>query len=128
MKIYTPKRLIILVAYLSLILIAVLPLFLDPKSNGFLLIELLALLVINFSFIFWVSADVRERGTELGKNWSYVFVFFGYLAIFPYLLRTRGFARGSLAIAGLLGVIAGGMFLAVIVSVIALIISGQHIK
>ena len=63
-----------------------------------LLLSLLLVAGYGFALILWSRADCGERGTELGKDWMIMMLLFTVFGFFGYLLRSRGFGKGMVAI------------------------------
>jgi hypothetical protein len=63
-----------------------------------LLISVLLMAVYGFGLILWSQADCRERQAELGKDWMILMLIFTVFGFFGYLLRSRGFGKGMVAI------------------------------
>jgi hypothetical protein len=63
-----------------------------------LLISVLLMAVYGFGLILWSQADCRDRQAELGKGWMILMLLFTVLAFFAYLLTSRGFGKGMVAI------------------------------
>jgi hypothetical protein len=63
-----------------------------------LLLSVLLIAAYGFALMLWSRADCRERGTELGKDWMSLMLLFSVFGFFGYLLRSRGFGKGTVAI------------------------------
>jgi len=61
-------------------------------------ISVLLMAVYGFGLILWSQADCRERQTELGKGWMALMLLLTVFAFFGYLLRSRGFGKGMVAV------------------------------
>lgn len=59
----------------------------------------------------WCKADSDERGEDLSSGWKFMLVFLGVLTLTAYLFKSRGFARGLLAVGYSLAFILGKLYI-----------------
>jgi len=69
----------------------------------------------------WCKADSQERGDELSSGWTPMLVVFGWLALIAYLFKSRGFAKGLLAVLYTFGFAIGTLVFDLIVLIIGLL-------
>jgi hypothetical protein len=73
----------------------------DPEKR-FQLIDLVFAIFFTIAVYFWCQIDARERGGKLGPFFGIALLFFGPFAVMYYLIRTRGFQPGLIAIGWML--------------------------
>ena len=99
-RVYRRKKLIIV---LTLWVFALVITFLTQQyylsSRGWRIgILSLSLIGYGLGLNLWSSIDSKQRGTKLGNDWKILIMILGIFGFFGYLLRSRGFGGGVLAI------------------------------
>lgn len=116
------KRAVIIIAAALNVLSTPLPLFVDETSAEFKLINLLTLIAFNLLTFVWIHYDSAERNQSLSAAWRMLIVFFGIFALLVYLLKSRGFKRGWLAVGKALSIFLGIAVVSIIAFVTAVLI------
>jgi hypothetical protein len=86
--------------------------------------DLVSIFACGLMVLAWCYYDSLERGERLGAGYRVLIVIFGLLALFIYLLRTRGLVRGLRASGMAVLFIVGLMLIAGVVIAVALVASG----
>jgi|SRR5215213_4996620 len=116
------KRNIIIIAAVLFILNAPLSLIMGEQSPQSKLINFLILITLNILVFAWIYYDGVERNRPLGVAWRFLVIFFGIFALLIYLLKSRGFKKGSIAVGKALLIIAAILLTATVAVVIVSII------
>jgi multisubunit Na+/H+ antiporter MnhB subunit len=70
----------------------------------------------------WCKADSDERGEDLSSGWKFMLVFLGVLTLTAYLFKSRGFARGLLAVGYSLAFILGNFIFDYMIMIVLFLI------
>ncbi|HEV7700753.1 MAG TPA: hypothetical protein VGO43_11035 [Pyrinomonadaceae bacterium] len=122
-----PKRKILLAIVGWALLNTLAALFIEPRlapqfGTIFLVIGAIGYGVL---ILAWAKADSHERGEELPSGWKFMLVVLGGFTLIAYFFKTRGFARGLLSIAYMIGFSVVAFLFSTIVAAVLLIISGM---
>jgi hypothetical protein len=90
----------------------------DPEKR-FQLVDLVFAVFFTVAVYLWCQIDARERGSKLGPFFGIALLFFGPFAVMYYLIRTRGFQTGLIAIGWML-LFGLGVFIASFIELIIL--------
>jgi hypothetical protein len=114
------KRIVIITGILLLVLTSPLTLFFDEKNLQ--IVDILTIIAVNLVFFAWCHYDSLERNETLGAGWRLLIIFLGIFAVFIYLLKTRGFKQGLIAIGKTLLIVFAAIIGTVITTTLVLII------
>ena len=88
------------------------PLALVPECGpADMAMTLLTTLGMGVLILVWYHYDSRQHGRPLGSGFRWLVVIFGPLALFTYLVRTRGLRNGWRAVGTAVLLVAGLIFL-----------------
>jgi hypothetical protein len=75
--------------------------------------------------LIWCHIDARERGISLGPGFRFLAILLGPLALIYYLFRSRGFARGFIAVGWMLAFVVILFVVNIVVNVVLALISDR---
>ena len=90
------KRIIIVIGILLLVITSPLNLFIDEKSLQ--IIDFLTVVGFNIIIFSWCHYDSLERNEPFAAGWRLLIILLGIFALFIYLVKTRGFKQGLIAV------------------------------
>lgn len=116
-----PKRIVLVVSTLLAAAAGPLSVFIAEGSRQARVVSWLIVIVVDLLILGWCYFDSLERKRTLGA-WFRIFIaLFGVIALFVYLIKSRGVKRGLFAVvkvllfcAGMFVVVAASAFLAAV--------------
>src|SRR3982751_5003923 len=108
------RRMVIAAAIFSALL-APLTVFFDKGGAQSRLLDFVYVIGFGIMILGWCHYDSLERGKPLGSGFRILVVLFGVLALFVYLMKSRGFKKG-LRSSGVALLVLAGMVLIMYVS------------
>lgn len=112
---WQPKRIVLVVATLLAVAEGPLTVLIDEGSRQARVVSWLTVIVVDLLILGWCYFDSVERGRTLGAWFRVLIVLFGIIALFVYLIKSRGVKRGLFAIVKVL-LFCAGMFVIVLAS------------
>jgi len=117
------RRLLVAAAIFCAILAPVTILF-DKGGTQSRLLDFVTVIVFGILILGWCHYDSLERGKPLSQGFRVLVVLFGILALFVYLLKSRGFKQGLLSSGRALLVLLGMVLVMFVSSTITAFIFG----
>ncbi len=121
------KRNVVIALILLYILTSPLELFFDARNPIYQILNFLVIVGGNVLVFAWCHIDSRERNQPLSANWRLIIMFFGVLALLIYLLKTRGFKQGLIAIGKTFLILLAILVGSVVVSTLVLLVKGNQV-
>ena len=112
---WSPKRRVLLAAAAFSALIGALVIVLDESTPPFRIARVVSVICISLLVLAWCYFDSLERHQAFDSRFRVVILIFGLLALFIYLLKSRGLTQGMRS-AGMALLFCGGMFVITLAS------------
>jgi hypothetical protein len=91
---FNPKRRVLWAAVIFSALMGVLVVILHEATPTFPIVRVVSIICISLLVLAWCYFDSLERHQSFDSRFRLVIVVFGLLALFIYLLKSRGLSRG----------------------------------
>src|SRR5436190_18848204 len=95
---WQPKRIVLVASTLFAAALGPLSVFIVEGSRQGRIVDWLSILVIDLLILGWCYFDSVERNRTLGAWFRVLIVLFGIIALFVYLIKSRGIKHGLFSI------------------------------